>query len=484
MANTSNILGSSSTPPSTSEAKAAQQRRRVYFASAIGSAIEFYDFLIYVTAASLVFAKVFFADATPFVATLASFGTLAVGYVARPLGGIIFGYFGDRVSRKSTLIWTLSIMGVATTLIGLIPTPAQIGVLAPILLVSLRIIQGLAVGGEWGGSVLMSVEHAKKETRGLLGSATQMGAAGGLLLSFAAFAALGGLSQEEFLAWGWRLPFLATFVLLGIGLWVRLSILESPVHEAEKAKWAAGEKPKAPLFTLLRDYPGRIVLGIGVYAGPFMAYVICTSLLVGHANAVYGIPRQLPLNALMIATAGMLVTIPLFGYISDKVGRRTIYIFAALLTAVHAFTVFPMVFTGSFGTILLAYVFSMTLLNAAAIGPIGALLAELYPTSLRYTGVSLSYQFSGVVGGLGPLIGAALLAPAAPAATQGTDAAVQAAAPVLVENSLGAILNAAFVTPTEPGVMKISIMISVMCVIAALCTWALGDTRKVDLTKI
>ena len=320
-----------------------RQRRRVYIASAIGSTIEYYDFLIYATAASLVFAPVFFAGSSPAVALIASFGTLAVGYLARPLGGIIFGHFGDRFGRKSSLIWTLSIMGVATVSIGLLPTPDKIGVLAPTLLVALRLIQGIAVGGEWGGAVLMAVEHANTKSRGFYGSATQMGASAGLLLSFAAFAALGGLSEDQFLSWGWRLPFLVTVALVGIGMYIRVGVRESPVLLAEKKARNEEEPRRAPLFALLRERRGRVLLGIGVYAGPFMAYAVATSLLVTYAHKDFGIPRQTLLNAMMIGTAGMLLTVPLFAWLSDRYGRRPVYVTAALLTAIHAFAMFPLV---------------------------------------------------------------------------------------------------------------------------------------------
>ncbi|MBV6759806.1 MFS transporter [Rhodococcus opacus] len=441
-------LDGTSSPQATTESThddRVRQRRRVYVASAIGSTIEYYDFLIYATAASLVFAPVFFAGSSPAVALIASFGTLAVGYLARPLGGIIFGYFGDRIGRKSSLIWTLSIMGVATVSIGLLPTPEKIGVLAPILLVLLRLVQGIAVGGEWGGAVLMAVEHANAKSRGFYGSATQMGASAGLLLSFAAFAALGGLSEDQFLSWGWRLPFLVTVVLVGIGMYIRLGVRESPVLLAEK-KRTAEEPRRAPLFALLKDRPGRVLLGICVYAGPFMAYAVATSLLVTYAHKDFGIPRQTLLNAMMIGTAGMLLTVPLFAWLSDRYGRRPVYLTAALLTAVHAFAMFPLVTSGRFPLILLSYVISMTVLNAAANGPVPALLAELFPTASRYTGVSLCYQFAGMIGG-----------------------------------GVGPLLAATFIAPGGPGSIAVSVMISALCIVAALSVRALGETRTVDL---
>lgn len=428
-------------------ADARRQRQRVYLASLIGSAVEFYDFLIYATAASLVFGPVFFAGVSPALGIVAAFATLAVGYVVRPLGGIVFGHFGDRVSRKSALIWTLMLMGVSTALIGLLPSSAQVGALAPILLIILRLVQGLAVGGEWGGAVLMSVEHAEPTRRGFLGSATQTGSAVGLLLSFVAFAALGGLSQEQFLSWGWRLPFLATLVLMAIGLYVRLKIEESPVLVAEQRKDAAADKPvRAPLFALLRERPGRVLLAIGVDAGPFMAQAVLTSFVVSYATTAYGLPRQVLLNSLMIASAGMIVAIPLFALLSDKVGRRPVYITAAILTGVHAFVVFPMIGSGSTVVVLIAFVTGLTILRSATVGPLGALLSELFPTSSRYTGVSLAYQFAAVIGG-----------------------------------GVGPLLATTFVVPGGPGVVAVSAMIAGFCVVSVICVAAIGETRKVDL---
>ncbi|MGY1806215.1 MFS transporter [Blastococcus sp. SYSU D00669] len=440
-------------PTGTTREEAAErrrQRRRVYISSFVGSAVEFYDFLIYATAASLVFGPLFFSSASPAIGTVASFATLAVGYVARPLGGLVAGHFGDRVSRKSTLIWTLTTMGLATALIGVLPTYQQIGALAPILLILLRLVQGIAVGGEWAGAVLMSVEHAKPQSRGLLGSATQSGSAAGLLLSFAAFAGLNGLSQEQFLAWGWRLPFLSTVVLLGIGLYMRLKVQESPVLVAEQAAESADEhRPaRAPLFALLRQRPGRVLLAIGVDAGPFMAQAIITTFLISYAVSTYGVDRQVLLTALIIASAIMLFSIPLFALLSDRIGRRPVLITAGLLTAVHAFVVFPMIESGSAGMVLLAFVIALPVLRAATIGPVGALLSELFPTRSRYTGVSLAYQFAAVLGG-----------------------------------GIGPLLAASFVTPGGPGIVAVSVLIAGACLVSAACVSAIGETKQVDLTN-
>ena len=427
--------------------KSDRQAKRVFIASAVGSVIEYYDFLIYATAASLVFPYVFFTGSSPAVGVIASFGTLAVGYVARPLGGLLFGHLGDRMGRKSILLVTLVLMGAATFLIGLLPGQAQIGILAPVLLVLLRVVQGVAVGGEWGGAALMAVEHADQKRRGLFGSATQIGASAGLLLSFAAFAALGRLPKEDFLAWGWRIPFLATIVMVALGLYIRWGIEESPVHTRAREEGAVAAQ-RFPLRALLRDRPGRLVLGVFTYAGPFMAYSVATTMLVTYANSAFDVPRQTLLNGMMIGTAGMLITVPLFAAISDRIGRRPVYIAAALLTAVHVFAMFPLVTSGYFPLVVLSYFVSMTVLNAASNGPVPALLSELFPTESRYTGVSLCYQLGGMIGG-----------------------------------GVGPLLAATFITPGGPGPIAVSAMIAVLCVIAAICAAALGDTRTVDLYR-
>ncbi|GEE01643.1 MFS transporter [Gordonia spumicola] len=419
-------------------------RRRVFIASAVGSVIEYYDFLIYATAASLVFPKVFFPNTDGALGVIASFGTLAVGYLARPLGGVLFGHLGDRLGRKSMLLWTLGLMGASTLLIGLLPSHAQIGLLAPVLLVALRLLQGVAVGGEWGGAALMAVEHADTKRRGLLGSATQIGMSAGLLLSFAAFAALGALDQDDFLAWGWRLPFIATVVMVALGVYIRIGIEESPV--AEDAKLAANADRRIPLVAVLRDRPRQVLLGTFLYVGPFMAYTVATTMLVAYASKEYGIERQSLLNGMMIGTAGMLITIPAFAMLSDRIGRRPVYITSALLTAAWVFVLFPLVTSGSFALIVLAYFVSMTLLNASANSPVPALLAELFPTSTRYTGVSVCYQIGGMIGG-----------------------------------GLGPLIATTFIVPGGPGVGAVSAMIAALCVISALCAHLLGDTRRVDL---
>jgi MFS family permease len=434
----------------TEEAGTARRRqRRVYFASLIGSVVEFYDFAIYGTAASLVFGTVFFSDASPAAGVIASLATFATGYLARPVGGILFGHYGDRIGRKSVLLITLFLMGASTMLIGLLPTTAQIGTLAPVLLVTLRLIQGLAVGGEWGGAVLMSVETGRQNARGLFGSATGVGAALGVLLATASFAALGALDSEQFLSWGWRLPFLASVVLIGVGAYVRLNIDESPVFAAttEKRRGSGARSTPAPLITLLRNIPGRLVLAVCVYIGPVMAQSIVKIFVVSW-GVTHGASRQLMLNSLTVAMAVMVVGVPLFAALSDKIGRRTVYIPATILFGLFSFLIFPMVDTGSTVLVFLAFFISMGVIESACLGPVGAILSEVFPTSSRYTGASLAYQVSGMIGGgFGPLVAAVLA------------------------------------TSAGLGVITVSGLIALFCAVSAICTALLGDTRKVDLTR-
>ena len=265
-----------------------QQMRRVLFSSFLGSAVEFYDFLLYGTAAALVFGQLFFSDLTPVVATIASFGTLAVGYIVRPLGGVIFGHFGDRIGRKSMLVLTMSIMGAASFAIGLLPTYQTIGILAPILLIVLRLIQGFAVGGEWGGAALMALEHSDEHKRGFSASFANMGAPAGAVLSTVVLAIVTLLPGDAFLSWGWRIPFLLSAVLVGIGLYVRLKVTESPLFEQEVITAVASEKKRLPIFDVLRNNPTSVLLGIGAGLGAFalQALMATFALTIGVENGL------------------------------------------------------------------------------------------------------------------------------------------------------------------------------------------------------
>ncbi|WP_113699130.1 MFS transporter [Nonomuraea lactucae] len=386
----------------------ASVKRRVLISSFVGSLVEWYDFLLYGTASALVFNVLFFPEISPAAGTVASFGTLAVGYGARPLGGLLFGHFGDRLGRKRMLVASILLMGAASILIGLLPTYAQIGIWAPILLVVLRLLQGFAVGGEWGGAVLMTLEHSGRARRGLWSSVAQMGAPAGLLLSTFVFSLISALPESDFLSWGWRVPFLATVVLIGIGLWIRLGVEESPVFQAEIEQRSPG-RARLPILELLRTQPRNVVLAALIAFGPFAANSILITFLIAYSTQV-GYERSTALDGLMIASAMSLVCLPLFAALSDRVGRRPVYITGALLLGANSFLLFALVNTGSTPLFLVGYALALGV-HALMYGPMGAFLAELFGTGTRYTGASLGYQVASVLGGgLAPLIAGSLLA--------------------------------------------------------------------------
>ncbi|MBI4626416.1 MAG: MHS family MFS transporter [Verrucomicrobia bacterium] len=380
--------------------------RRVVVASFIGTAIEWYDFFLYGTAAALVFNRLFFPNFAPLVGTMAAFATYAVGFFARPLGGIVFGHFGDRVGRKSMLVTTLVMMGLATFFIGVLPTYEQAGVVAPLLLVLLRFVQGLGVGGEWGGAVLMVVEHANKGRRGLYASWVQAGVPVGMLLATGIFQAFASLPEREFLAWGWRVPFLLGIVLTGIGFFIRLKIMESPIFEQAKSLRPA---PKLPLLEVIRTHPKNILLAMGARVAENGCFYIFTVWVLSYATQQLGMARTTLLNGVLLGSAVQLVAIPLFGRWSDSVGRKPVYLGGAAFLLLMAFPFFWLVETRSIALVWLAIVAGM-IGHAAMYGPQAAFFSELFGTRTRYTGASLGYQLAApFAGGLAPLIASALL---------------------------------------------------------------------------
>lgn len=393
------------TPPAAPQNSA--QLRRVVISSYLGSTIEYYDFLLYGTAAALVFNRLFFTHLDPLTGVLASFGTFAAGYLARPLGGIVFGHFGDLLGRRSMLLLTMSLMGLASFLIGVLPTYDQIGIWAPVLLVFLRIVQGVSVGGEWGGAALMSVEHAGPQRRGLWASFTQMGAASGMLLSTGALALVSGLPEEQFLAWGWRVPFLFSLVLFAVGLFVRLKVDESPVFDQARQ---ADELVRRPLLEVLARYPRNIVLAAGIGLGAFVLNTVLTAFVAAYAQGA-GYTRSEVLAGLTTAAAVSLVGVPLFAALSDRVGRRPVVLGGSLATVVAAFPLFALINSGSTGLFILALVGGTGVLFSAMFGPMAAMFAEMFGTRARYTGASLGYQLAATLGaGFAPLVAGALLA--------------------------------------------------------------------------
>ncbi len=380
---------------------------RVVAASFVGTAIEWYDFFLYGTAAALVFNKLFFPDFDPVAGTMAAFGTYAVGFLARPFGGVLFGHFGDRVGRKSALVATLMIVGLSTFAIGLLPTYNAAGVLAPILLVVLRFVQGLGVGGEWAGAVLMVAERGNPRWRGFAASWVQAGAPVGLLLATGAFGLVSLLPEGEFLAWGWRVPFLLGVVLTGVGLFLRLKVLESPLFEKvlEEKKPAEG----LPLLEVLRKHPKNVLLAMGARMAENAFYYFFTVFCLSYGTQQLGLPRALLLDGVLLAAVAHLIAVPCFGALSDRVGRKPVYLGGAVFLACFAFPFFWMMSTRQTEWVTSAIVIGM-IGHAAMYGPQAAFLSELFGTKVRYTGASLGYQLAAPLsGGIAPLVATALL---------------------------------------------------------------------------
>jgi len=380
----------------------------VVIASLVGTSLEWYDFFIYGTAAALVFNKLFFPSFEPLVGTLLAFATYAVGFIARPVGGIVFGHFGDKVGRKQVLVATLVLMGVATFVIGLLPTHASIGVWAPILLVVLRFLQGLGLGGEWGGAVLMTLESGDSRRRGLNASWPQVGVPIGLLLANGVLSLMGALTSDEaFLSWGWRVPFLLSGLLVLVGLWIRMSLEESPAFAAVASK--VEEKPAAPIVEVLRHYPRQVLLALGARIGVDVVFYVYVLFVTTYVVTYLKLPSSYALNAVLIAAACQTVFIPICGALSDRFGRRPILMIGAIGAMIWTFVFFALLETGSFPLIVLAVVVAL-LLHAAMYGPQASFIAEMFPTAVRYTGASMGYQLAGILGGaLAPIIATALL---------------------------------------------------------------------------
>jgi len=384
-----------------------QAARRATVASVVGTTIEWYDFFLYGTAAALVFPKLFFPGAAPFAGVLAAFATQFVGFAARPIGAAIFGHFGDRIGRKTTLIATLFLMGVGTVLIGLLPTYAAIGVAAPVLLVILRTIQGIGVGGEWGGSILLSMEWGHKDKRGLSASWPQLGVPLGLVLSTGVVRITSGLTGSEgFLNYGWRIPFLLSVVLIGVGLIVRLRVVESPEFEELRATRGVS---KAPIMEVIKRHPREILLSALIRMAEQAPFYLYITFVLTYATKQLQLSSNTILNDTLVAAALGLISIPVFGRLSDRFGRRRVYGAGIVGTALFAFPYYSLLNTRSTGLVLLAIVLSL-MLHDMMYGPQAALIAESFDSDVRYTGAGLGYQLASVIaGGPAPLIAAALL---------------------------------------------------------------------------
>jgi MHS family shikimate/dehydroshikimate transporter-like MFS transporter len=378
----------------------------VVFAGSIGTIIEWYDFLIYGTAAALVFNTLFFPTIDPLAGTLASLATYSVGFVARPIGGAIFGHFGDRIGRKVMLMITMGIMALGTFAVGCLPTHQQIGVWAPILLVTLRFIQGIGLGGEWGGASLMVVEHAPAGRRGLYGSLVQIGFPLGLVTSSGVFALVTRMPDADFRSWGWRIPFLLSILLLGVGWFVRARVPETPVFEEIKRR---GDIASNPFVEAVLKNPRSFLVAVGLKISEVSWVYILTIFIVVYATGQLGLPRALLLNAIFIAALVEVATIPLFGWLSDHVGRRVFYFLGTAFTAAFAFPLFWLLGTKDPLVVIVTVIVALSLGHGTMFGLQSAYFPELFGTRVRYSGASFGFQAAAALGGgFSPIIATAL----------------------------------------------------------------------------
>jgi metabolite-proton symporter len=384
------------------------QLRKAVIASTIGTTIEWYDFFIYGTAAGLIFGKLYFPNEDPLTATLAAFGTYFIGFVGRPIGAAIFGHYGDRIGRKATLIATLLLMGIATFLIAFVPTYQSIGMWGAVLLTVLRMIQGIGVGGEWGGSVLLAMEWARHHGhRGLVASWPQFGVPCGLFLANLSILAFSTWSGDQFAVWGWRIPFALSIVLVGVGLWIRLGILETPVF---RQLLRNDRIERAPIIEVFKKQPKEIILSALLRMAEQAPFYIFTAFIFAYAVGTLHMSRDLILSAVMVAACVSFVTIPLSGHISDRIGRRKMYMIGAAAVGLFGFLYFGMVDTAIPSAVFIAIVLSL-IPHDMQYGPQAALIAEAFTPRLRYSGSSLGYQLASIIaGGPAPLIATALYA--------------------------------------------------------------------------
>lgn len=381
--------------------------KRVLIASLVGSSIEWFDYFLYGTVAALVFNELFFHADDPTVGLLLAYASFALAFFIRPIGGIIFSHIGDRIGRKKTLVLTLSLMGGATVLMGLLPTYYSIGTMAPILLILLRLIQGLGLGGEWGGALLLAVEYAPKEKRGFFGSIPQMGVTIGMLLGTLALSLMTLLPEDAFMTWGWRVPFILSALLVIFGLWIRKGIDETPSFKAAQEK---GEIAKVPFVETMRTHWKEVLIAIGGKVVETAPFYIFSTFIVSYATANLGFSRTVTLNAVTIATIITTLLIPVMGRLSDKVGRKPLYVGGTVLMILYAFPYFWLLHQNSKVLLILATVLGLGVIWSPITAVLGTMFSEIFRSNVRYTGISLGYQIgAAVAGGTAPLVATALL---------------------------------------------------------------------------
>lgn len=384
-----------------------KQLSRVAFASLIGTFIEFYDYFIYGAAAALVFPHLFFTDLPPTVATIVSFATLGVAFITRPIGAVIFGHYGDTVGRKAMLIASVSIMGIATVVIGLLPTYETIGVAAPVLLVVIRLIQGLAVGGEWGGATTMMIEYAPKNRRGFYGTFVQLGNVLGVLCATGSFALASMLPKEIFLDWGWRAPFIASILLMAVGIFIRMKIEEPPMFKKMQAE---REKTSLPIVIVFKKFPRQIFLAAGLRISESVVGYLVISYVLQYTTSNFNMPGSTILLGVMAAAASGLIAFPLWGILSDKIGRRAVFLIGAFGSCLLAWPFYWLVDSGTVWGVYLALILAYSFIVGSMYSIEPCYLSEMFSTEVRYTGVSVGSQLAGVFGGFTPMVATALVA--------------------------------------------------------------------------